>query len=464
MEVAGLETTQAPKAVRDHLFISYAVEDRPLAEWLTRKLTADGYLVWCDCFSLLAGESYPRRIDEAIKQRTFRVLAILSESSIHKPNPTKERTLALNLARERCEDFLIPLNVNLSATQMDWMTSDLNYIPFVEWASGYAQLLKTLSKINAPRLLDDGRAAAIETFNMRPVVSSQGETLYSNCIPFSTIPQVVRAFTTNRGLTRQEFTSAGASKVAYQVNPRTYLTFERALNGLPSDVLCKPAGQFLWDAHTHILGVRSLNVVSSLLNKRFLATCLKKGLKQTEDGKSVFFPHGVVREDKLHFSGFAGKTWILVVGQRMFRKLEGEREVCIHHLAFRWRVRQQLLELPFVLQLRVGLYLTDLSGVTFKPRKFNSRRKKITKNWWNDKWLNRHIAICSFLDDGGGICLLGDDETTRAVLSTELVEATAPISIDENALVVERAEFDLNTVESELIEIDEDEGFANTDE
>lgn len=110
---------QPAVGTRDHLFISYAVEDRSLAEWLTRKLTADGYLVWCDCFSLLGGDSYPQKIDEAIKERTFRLLAILSEASIRKANPTKERTLALNLARERHEAFLIPLNVNLSATQLD---------------------------------------------------------------------------------------------------------------------------------------------------------------------------------------------------------------------------------------------------------------------------------------------------------------------------------------------------------
>src|SRR5438093_12082818 len=45
--------------VRDHLFISYATEDWPLAEWLTRRLTAEGYRVWCDRFKLLGGESYP---------------------------------------------------------------------------------------------------------------------------------------------------------------------------------------------------------------------------------------------------------------------------------------------------------------------------------------------------------------------------------------------------------------------
>src|SRR5437660_515138 len=39
------------------LFISYATEDAALAQWLTLKLTAAGYRVWCDRVKLLGGES-----------------------------------------------------------------------------------------------------------------------------------------------------------------------------------------------------------------------------------------------------------------------------------------------------------------------------------------------------------------------------------------------------------------------
>ncbi|GEM_PF-3169632 len=68
----------------DHLFISYATEDYVFAEWLALHLTSEGYLVWCDRFNLLGGESYPKDIDKALKERTFRVLAILSKNSIKK--------------------------------------------------------------------------------------------------------------------------------------------------------------------------------------------------------------------------------------------------------------------------------------------------------------------------------------------------------------------------------------------
>jgi len=75
---------------RDHLFISYATEDSDLAEWLAVRLAAEGYKVWCDRTHLLGGESYPNDIDHAIKEHTFRLLALLSRASLRKPQCCKK--------------------------------------------------------------------------------------------------------------------------------------------------------------------------------------------------------------------------------------------------------------------------------------------------------------------------------------------------------------------------------------
>src|SRR5438552_7355665 len=121
------ETTQ-----RDHLYVNYASEDGIFAEWLTLRLTAEGYKVWCDKTKLLGGESYPTNIDNALKESTFRVLALMSKNSNQKPNPLKERTTALRISQERgIEDFVIPLNVDgISPSELNWMVSDLTFIPF----------------------------------------------------------------------------------------------------------------------------------------------------------------------------------------------------------------------------------------------------------------------------------------------------------------------------------------------
>ncbi len=84
---------------RDHLFISYAWEDRAFADWLSARLTAEGYRVWMDRKKLYGGERWTNEIDIAIKQRSFRFLGLLSRYSLNKPNPSKERITALALGR-----------------------------------------------------------------------------------------------------------------------------------------------------------------------------------------------------------------------------------------------------------------------------------------------------------------------------------------------------------------------------
>ena len=125
-----------------HLFISYAVEDAMLARWLARKLAARGHPVWFDQMKLLGGEPWPQTIDDAIKNRTFRMLGLISEHSLRKQKPTGERTLAQRIAEQRkIPDFLIPLKVD--GSELDWLTTTVSYISFTHgWADGWRALLK----------------------------------------------------------------------------------------------------------------------------------------------------------------------------------------------------------------------------------------------------------------------------------------------------------------------------------
>src|SRR5690242_2630178 len=137
---------------RKLLFISYAYEDQVFAKWLARKLAFYGYGVWFDQIKILGGESWVKEVDVAIKERSFRVLGLLSNGSIGKENPRKERTLALQLAKQRnIDDFLITLN--LDGVQPDWTLSDISWISFREsWVDGLRRLLKKLESLNAPRI------------------------------------------------------------------------------------------------------------------------------------------------------------------------------------------------------------------------------------------------------------------------------------------------------------------------
>ena len=52
-------------------------------------------------------------------------------------------------------------------------------------------------------------------------------------------------------------------------------------------------------------------------------------------------------------------------------------------------------------------YLADVGNEPFKGRSVIARRKHLCRNWWNDDWLARTLAICQFLADSDGFIRIG---------------------------------------------------------
>ncbi|HEY0460532.1 MAG TPA: toll/interleukin-1 receptor domain-containing protein [Pyrinomonadaceae bacterium] len=67
---------------RDLLFISHATpEDNEFAKWLTLRLAAEGYPVFCEIVDFLGGEDPWRDIEQVIRQRAIKVLFVLTNVS-----------------------------------------------------------------------------------------------------------------------------------------------------------------------------------------------------------------------------------------------------------------------------------------------------------------------------------------------------------------------------------------------
>src|SRR3989441_2323596 len=263
--------------VREHLLINYATEDWALADWLTRKLTAEGYRVWCDRFKLLGGESYPKEIDDAIKNRTFRMLSLLSRASLTKANPLKERTLGLNIARERSIDFVIPLNVDgLSPTQLDWMTSDLTFIPFNRsWADGLARLLKKLAQIQTPRKMRQGRESVALWATAQENVVEKQERIWSNILPITHVPDFVIQYAVDE----EDLKLLKSTWSFYQTENEVWAF------GPPTDSTANitEVGRISWRDHEKIIHAKAVDVISHLLSRALFLHCLKKGMTPSSD-------------------------------------------------------------------------------------------------------------------------------------------------------------------------------------
>lgn len=422
---------------RDHLFISYAWEDEALAEWLCLKLTSEGYRVWCDRFKLLGGESYPQDIDDSIKYRTFRLIALLSRFSISKPNPTKERTLALNIARDRNIDFLIPLNLDgLKPTELNWMISDLTFIPFDEsWAEGLKKLLKKLESINAPMPLKNGKQIAAETFFPKEIISNSPETIHTNLLKFIQIPEAIKRFQLNRKLEKGEKEFLSKSWAFYQIDKNTVLSFHSPQNILHNNLIAKYNGGSAWQLVKEIDGIKTINVVTNLLKKSLITKCLGNGLEWSKDHHYLYFPKGLMNKDKIIFKDYYGKkTWLLAVSERKNRQQANKlASKYRYHLSPTFKIMRNINE-EILLRLKVRLYITWDNGEPMLPRSALSRRKNICKYWYNHEWLNKLLAICQFLSEGEETITIGELPNEKIVISSNMLKFTAPFGINEELL------------------------------
>ena len=438
--------------MRDHLFVSYATEDWRFVEWLALRLTSEGYRVWCDRFKLLGGESYPRDIDAAIKDRTFRFLTVLSHHSVTKTNPLKERTLALNLARERKENFVIPINLDgLSPSDLDWMVSDLTFIPFhLSWAEGLAQLLKQLEESNAPKGCANGRSAAASWFEAKNIVVPKEERLWSNVAEVTELPTDIYRYEMEEIIPDEERPKL-LGVWPHFAEREICWSFVRPSQDLIERYRLKDRGRITdWkSARSTDVSVRQVAV--RVFNQSLRSHCLARGLKITPDGGLCYFPEGLLANNRLTFLSYDnGTTWVKTVGVRNFKTVTC-KEACRYHLAPYMRIWLDH-EFGSLLQLRVRLFLTTLDGVPIEKKAALRRRKRICRAWWNYEWLSRTIAILQFLGGDAPTIQIGTNEPQRMVISKQPLPVQIGWGIDESL-------FEASKLESEetILELNDDE-------
>ena len=425
-------TLAAPSATathRDHLFISYAGEDHVFSDWLALRLAAAGYQVWYDRIKLLGGESYPKDIDDAIKNRTFRLLSVITRKSLSKPNPLKERTLALAISRERNIDFLIPLNLEgIPPTELNWMISDLTYVPFYKgWGLGLAQLLKKLAALNAPRNPATGLERVSVWSSGEERATKTPERIWSNQIPFNEVPSRIIQF---RLPPKTDLQTLAQEWVFSKQNATTVWSFgppENPAKGM------KQKASIEWRKPAEDLVIRPRSVVSYLIREHVIRDCVSRGMRIEPQGRDLFFPSGLFEGDKLHFVGYDGETtYVKVVGDRSFRVTGDAREVSRYHLAFSPRPAYRGDDT--YLRMRIGVFWTDTAGTPLPLSKAARRRKALGKRWWNHEWLCRMLACTSWLCDGRDEHVLTTSESGNLTLAGEPLSLEASAGIDESVL------------------------------
>jgi hypothetical protein len=424
-------------------------------EWLTLRLTAEGYRVWCDRIKLLGGESYPKDIDAAIKWRTFRFLTVLSHHSTKKPNPLKERTLALNLARKRNENFVVPINLDgISPTDLDWMVSDLTFIPFhLGWADGLKQLLKLLEELNAPREFQNGRSVAVAWFDAKHIVIRKQERLWLNVAEVKELPDDIYRYETSALISNDERLEL-LKEWPHISEGQVFWAFEHPPPKFDEKYKLSEQGRRQnWNLmRGSDAGLRHLAV--RLLNESLKSVALARGLRITPDGRACYFPDGLVPSNRLHFQGYDKKrSWVSPTGIRNFRTPTGKESIRYHLVP---HMRMWLdHEIGCVVLVRAHLFLTNLEGQAIEGKAALRRRKRICRSWWNYHWLVRSFAMLQFLAGDKPSIQIGESSPQRLVISNFPLTAHIASGIDESQIGLGKPESE--DTEEGVLELDEEE-------
>ena len=97
---------------KQSIFISHATpEDNGFVRWLGARLELAGFSVWHDLGRLKGGDHFWDKIEKAIRDESFRFLAVVSKASVDKQGVKDEWALAQTVEKS-LPGFVIPVRLD----------------------------------------------------------------------------------------------------------------------------------------------------------------------------------------------------------------------------------------------------------------------------------------------------------------------------------------------------------------
>ena len=461
---------------KHHLLILSAHADHILAEWLARKLTADGYAVWYKTFKRLGNDPYPDDINKAIKTQTFRVIAVYSKSFFESTDEVGLRALALDVGKDAEIDFVVPISVDPQERDVNANRDGIELIQFGRnWAKGLSALSEKLSALDCPRPRFDGRVVSSRFYDEAEVVSTETETLYSNAFPIESIPPIVHRFQVSPGFLEKEYENRWAFR---KVGDQLVFSFFPPPEEVIRDTNIQNTGGYSWRDFSEITWsdgddtkkVYINSLIPELIRKSVKVHCLEKGLKYCNDNELVYFPDGLVVRNRLPALLLNGTKLapLGVYGERKYYRPDDKSTYYRYHLAPTFFVDSKLYREPgidgpndfksTVLYIRLRNRFTDTDNNVLPPRAALSRRKHLCKSWWNDDWFRRTLAVAQFLAEEDGKIRIGTTEDNNQIVISSFPH-TFEISAGINEKALNKLGFGRDDSLLDAGDLDEDDEF-----
>lgn len=458
-DIIAFEEKLGSTSITRHVFISYGLSEQPLVDWLARKLTAEGYSVWCEHGKNLGQEPYPSDIDQALRSRVAAFIAVFSAETLTDPEAVRHRAIAFDVERHRKVDLVVPLIVGIGKDQLDRHSASLKLISFDRaWLPGLEKVIERLTQMNCPKPIINGKELATSVLLQKNPLIEKSETVISNWLPILQLPDKIILFTASKEVTPAEVKPLNSQWSFRRVSSTKFLTFHTPRLAPSNDLVFKRTEVFSWRDLDKIEGIMVSSLVSELIRKALIVKCHEKGLRYCETTKMDYFPDALVSGNRLNFTKPDGsKSHVLVVGQRTLWRPSGSQKYH-YQLAPSFNIHQHLFD-PFTVLVHLRVRFTTEDEKPLIKRSALSRRKHLTRDWWNNHWLYRLLAICQYLGDEERI-VIGSQSEEEIIISSRLQTFSAPLSIDEKKISAdasERSEYYGDDQEDESIAAEETE-------
>lgn len=401
------------KGDRNTIFVSHAnPEDNEFARWLSLRLMAEGYDVWCDVLRLKGGEPFWDDIDDAIRHKSAKFVFVATQASNTKPGPKRELSLARTIQRQVNDPrFIIPLfPFDLAYADANILFHELNGIAFQDsWSKGLSDLLERLEDDEVPKQTEIGPEAAASwwraNFSAEFGVRQDGEQYWSNWFDIRSVP-LLRIHTVYR-------TTAGPIELAEQLPVPALLsgiTLYSFANREEIETSLAISQLHVHDTQSFRLrdyiegdpndaGVRQRNgCVRSLLKECWLSLCASRAMPRYELANRVvccYFTTSILANSYVRFQGVTGKM--------AERAMIGYRTVGARKRWWHFAVEAKPLfgpKLAYSIKPHV-LFSDDAAEVWASKRKMQAARMSQCKNWWNREWRDKTLAAMAWFADGG---------------------------------------------------------------
>jgi TIR domain len=410
---------------RDVVFISHATpDDNEFVRWLGTRLTGYGYKVWADIFDLAGGTPFWISIEDAIRKKAVKVIAVVSAASCHPDRSGVRNEISVaDAVKKGLKDpeFIIPVRLDeVPFADLPIQIHQLNVIDFSKgWGAKLAVLVDTLTKAGVPRVVTDltaefdrWRAASIRSV---VVVERGEEPLLTSILPIVRLPEEI-SFYEYEGENRKFEEAVKGMPHPTAWHNRLLVSFAAAheiQEHLPAEFAVAlrsnvPFWAFLDGGLTDPIGPHrrdANNWAVRMLRESFEAHLSGRGLLRyrASAGTVMFFPKDLLPEDRAIYTNAKGReTYKQVVG---FSKVLNAH----WHLGMRTVVRlgdaPALRLRPYIVFSRDGReLLKDADEMT-------KMRRRFCKSWFNHVWRPLFQAFYEFF---GGWHGQGPDRSRRA--------------------------------------------------